>query len=154
MIYWQLPSKASGQDGISARMLKNTAHSIAPSITKLFNLSLSTGTIPSRWKKSLVVPIPKSQELSNPSHYRPVSLLPIISKVLERHIFMIVMDHLRLNHPLSAFQWGFFGGKINCHRSAPLNRSMAPCRHWRLGTKCARCSSTFVKPLTRYLTRR
>ena len=41
------PSKASGQDGISARMLKNTAYSIAPSISKLFNLSLTTGTIPS-----------------------------------------------------------------------------------------------------------
>ena len=105
------PSKASGQDGISARMLKCTAYSIAPSITKLFNLSLTTGTIPSVWKKSLIVPIPKNQELSNPSNYRPVSLLPIVSKVLERHIFMIVMDHLKLNHPLSAFQWGFLEGR-------------------------------------------
>ena len=105
------PSKASGKDDISAKMLKYTAYSIAPSITKLFNLSLTTGTIPSVWKKSLIVPIPKNQELSNPSNYRPVSLLPIVSKVLERHIFMIVMDHLKLNHPLSAFQWGFLEGR-------------------------------------------
>ena len=87
------------------------SYSIAPSISKLFNLSLTTGTIPSPWKKSLVVPIPKSQELSNPSSYCPVSLLPILSKVLERHIFMIVMDHLQHNHPLSAFQWGFLEGR-------------------------------------------
>ena len=43
-------SKASGQDGISARMLKHTACSITPSLTKLFNLSLQTATIPSTWK--------------------------------------------------------------------------------------------------------
>ena len=79
--------------------------------SKLFNLSLTTGAIPSPWKKSLVVPIPNSQELSNPSNYCPVSFLPILSKVLERHIFMIVMDHLQHNHSLFAFQWGFLEGR-------------------------------------------
>ncbi len=44
-------TKASGQDGISARMLKYTAPSIAVSLTKLFNLSLTSGVIPSDWKK-------------------------------------------------------------------------------------------------------
>ena len=77
-------SKASGQDGISARMLKATACSIAPSLTKLFNLSLQSSTIPSVWKKSLVVPIPKNSEMKDPTNYRPISLLPIVSKVLER----------------------------------------------------------------------
>ena len=86
-------SKASGKDGISGRMLKSTACSIAPSLTKLFNLSLTTGTLPSQWKKSLIVPIPKSQELSSPSNYRPISLLPIISKILECLIYMLVMDY-------------------------------------------------------------
>ena len=90
--------KASGSDGISARMLKSTAFSIAPSLTKLFNQSLSTGILPLPWKKSLVVPIPKNQELSNPYNYRPISLPPIVSKILERHI-----GHLQHNHPLSTF---------------------------------------------------
>ena len=104
-------TKASGPDGISTRMLKYTAPNIAPSLTKLFNLSISTGNIPLAWKKSLIVPIPKGQELSSPSNYRPVSLLPIISKVLERHIYKVLLDHLQLNHPLSAFQWGFLEGR-------------------------------------------
>ena len=103
-------TKASGSDGISARMLKSTAFSIAPSLTKLFNQSISSGILPLSWKKSLVVPIPKNKELSNPSNYRPISLLPIVSKVLERHIHILIIDHLQHSHPLSAFQWGFLAG--------------------------------------------
>ena len=104
-------SKASGQDGISARMLKETACSIAPSLTKLFNLSLQSGTIPSVWKKSLVVPIPKNSEMKDPSNYRPILLLPIVSKVLERHVYNIVLNHLVHCNPLTANQWGFLEGR-------------------------------------------
>ena len=53
-------NKASGPDGISGKMLKGTAISIAPFLTELFNLSITSGRIPSKWKLSSVVPIPKS----------------------------------------------------------------------------------------------
>ena len=92
-------SKASGQDGISTRMRKSTASSIAPSLTKLFNLSITSGTIPSLWRKSLVVPIPKSQELSN---YRPITLLSIISKMLECQLIMITLTVTMLSQPFSS----------------------------------------------------
>ena len=104
-------TKASGIDGIPTRMLKNTAPNIVPSLTKLFNLSISTENFPLAWKKSLTVPIPKGHELSSPNNYRPVSLLPIISKVLECHIYKVLLDHFQLSHPLSAFQWGFLEGR-------------------------------------------
>ena len=100
-------SKASGHDGISARMLKHTACSIAPSLTKLFNLSLQSATIPSTWKKSLVVLIPKNSETKEPTNYRPISLLPIVSKVLERHVYNVIMNHLAQHNPLTANQWDF-----------------------------------------------
>ena len=103
--------KASGQDGISARMLKATACSIAPSLTKLFNLFLQSGTIPSVWKKSLVVPIPKNSEMKDPTNYQPISLLPIVSKVLECHVYNIVLNHLVHCNPLTANQWGFLEGR-------------------------------------------
>ena len=44
------PTKASGSDGILATMLKSTAYSIAPAITKLFNKSISMGKLPNAWK--------------------------------------------------------------------------------------------------------
>ena len=57
-------SKANGPDGISARMLKFTAHAIAPSLTRLFNISIRFGRFPTCWKASLVVPVPKSSKPS------------------------------------------------------------------------------------------
>ena len=81
-------NKASGPDGISGKMLKGTAISITPVLTELFNLSLTSGRIPSKWKLSSVVPIPKSSgSADNPSNYRPISLLSVVSKIMERHIF-------------------------------------------------------------------
>ena len=104
-------SKSSGPDGISARMLKNTARAIAPSITNLFNGSIRCGYPPSGWKTSSVVPIPKKPRAQQSSDFRPISLLPIISKVLERHFFKLINSHLAENHPLSNCQWGFQPGK-------------------------------------------
>ena len=62
-------------DTSKARMLKETATSIAPSLTKLFNLSISKGYFPRIWKYARVVPIPKSSPAGHaPSSYRPISL--------------------------------------------------------------------------------
>ena len=74
-------SKSNGVDGISATMLKATAASIAPGITELFNKSIQPGTFPEAWKTSSVVPIPKGNEHTSVSNYRPISLLPILSKL-------------------------------------------------------------------------
>ena len=96
-------NKASGLDKISARMLKGTAPSITPIITALFNMSLSTGIFPDSWKSSLIVPIPKPGDSSNPGNYRPISLLPIVSKLLEKHVYDLLCEHF----DISDQQWGF-----------------------------------------------
>ena len=77
-------SKSSGPDNISALMLKHTAASIALPISQLFNQSLQLEKIPSEWKVFHVVPITKVSPAKSPDNYRPVSLLSILSKVLER----------------------------------------------------------------------
>ena len=104
-------TKASGPDNISARMLKETARSIAPSVTKLFNHCLRNGTLPHMWKCSHVVPIPKGKDMDQVGNYRPISLLSILSKVLETHVASLIRDHLLItNHPF-VNQWGFQKGK-------------------------------------------
>ena len=75
-------SKCNGCDGIFAGMLKSTAPSIAPSITNLFN---AAGFLPVACKSSHVVP----GDMSNPTNYRPISLSPILSIILEHHICKI-----------------------------------------------------------------
>lgn len=104
-------SKASGPDGISARMLKHTANAIAPSITKLFNYSIACCQPPSCWKMSSVVPIPKVLKAKSTAEFRPISLLSILSKVLERHFYSLISQHLSDSFPLANCQWGFQPGK-------------------------------------------
>ena len=92
-------------------MLKGTAHSSAPSLTKLFNISIHQGNFPECWKTSSVVPIPKSACLSKATNYRLISLLSIVSKMLDRHFHQYITNHLNEYHPLSNKQWGFQSGK-------------------------------------------
>ena len=100
-------SKANGPDGISAIMLKSTAYSIAPGLTKFFNKCISTGRLPSAWKLSSVVPIPKGDDGSSVTNYRSISLLSIVSKLLERHMYWLIVSHLEVSSPISLHQWGF-----------------------------------------------
>ena len=92
-------------------MLKSTAHSIAPSLTKLFNISISLGHFPQCWKMSSVVPIPKSSNHKEASNYRPISLLPVVSKLLERHFHQHITKFLNEVNPLCNRQWDFQPGK-------------------------------------------
>ena len=97
-------TKANGPDGISANMLKNTAHSIAGGVTTVFNLSLKTGELPTEWKVSAVNPIPKETAKTKVSNYRSVSLLSILSKLLEKHVHKLLLDHLESVSPLASQQ--------------------------------------------------
>jgi len=100
-------SKSKGPDGISAKMLKGTSCSIASSLTKLFNISIQSGSVPYGWKSSMIVPIPKDGEKPVPTNYRPISLLPTVSKILEHHIHSKIMLHPQASYPISDKQWGF-----------------------------------------------
>ena len=104
-------SKANGPDGISAFMLKATASSIASPLAKLFSLSLTTGKFPKAWKFASIVPIPKSKNKSDPSNKRPISLLSIVSKLLENVVYSLLWEHLLEHAPISDCQWGFQKGK-------------------------------------------
>ena len=88
------PSKAPGPDNLPTKILKDFAHDLAPSITTLFNSSISEGTVPSAWKHANVIPLHKKGDKHTTSNYRPISLLPVISKVLERCIYNRIIDFI------------------------------------------------------------
>ena len=73
-----------GVDGMSSRMIKNTFNVIGHIILKLVNRSLFYGTVPESWKIALVYPIHKGGSLDNPAHFRPISVVPLLSKITER----------------------------------------------------------------------
>ena len=90
------------------RVLRECASSITESVTYLFNLSVSTGTFPSAWKNAIVIPVFKRRGRdSDPSNYRPVSLLPPLGKVLDAIQSEHLLSFLEKNHLLSKHQFGF-----------------------------------------------
>lgn len=108
---WNIdPSKANGPDNIPGALLKNTACEIAPSLCQLFNASLSLGIFPNLWKRANITPVFKQkQDATLPDNYRPVSLLAMLSKVLERCVYSHCF--LQLEKSLYYLQHGFFKGK-------------------------------------------
>ena len=100
-------SKSTGLDNISAKMLKIAANIIAPSLTYIFNLSLSTGIFIDDWKNARVNPIYKEGSRRNMGNYRPISILPILSKVFEKEVFRQIYQYFNVNLLLSKFQSGF-----------------------------------------------
>ena len=100
-------NKAIGLDNISARLLKYGARAICPSITKLLNLSIRTGNFPEIWKCSKVAALFKTGDRRDASNYRPISILPTMSKILEKVVHSQFYDILNSNNLLSSKQFGF-----------------------------------------------
>ena len=100
-------SKASGPDKISARLIKDSAKVIAPSLTIIFNCSLSTGVFPEDWKNARVSPIYKSGKKIDPSNYRPISVLSVVAKLFEKLVFEQMNQYLNENDILTNHQFGF-----------------------------------------------
>ena len=102
----QSPDKQCDLDPIPMSILKHCAHILAPTITKMVNLSLSTGHFPSTFKQATVTPLLKKPSLDKESlsNYRPISNLSFISKITERVIKERLNDHLTKNNMYNAFQ--------------------------------------------------
>ena len=100
-------NKAIGLDKICASLLKNSAHMIALSVTKLLNLSIKTGKFPKLWKCSKITALFKSGDRTNASNYRPISILPTLSKILEKAVHTQLYHFLVANKRLSGKQFVF-----------------------------------------------
>ena len=100
-------NKATGLDKIPARLLKDSASVMAPSLTHIVNLSLLTGVVPDEWKKARVVPLFKSGGQEIMDNYRPISIHPVVSKIAEKAVNVQLQLYLKQNDLLSPFQSGF-----------------------------------------------
>ena len=79
--------KAPGDDGVNHQILKSCAHTLAEPLCHIFNLSLKTGVFPGQWKTAWIQPIYKNKgQRSDPRNYRPIALLPCVSKVFEHFV--------------------------------------------------------------------
>ena len=99
--------KAAGLDKISGRILKIAANTIAPSLTHIFNHSLISNCFPYEGKMARLVPIYKKGPRDLTENYRPISILPAISKIMERLLYDQIYQYLSDNSLLSEHQFGF-----------------------------------------------
>lgn len=104
-------NKAIGLDKISARLLRESAHVIAPSLRYIINLSFASGRFPQSWKNAKVVALFKQGDKKEKDNYRPISVLPTISKIIERAVHIQLYHYLEINKLLDINQFGFRHGR-------------------------------------------
>ena len=105
------PDKSPGPDGLHPRFFKEMAEYMKVPLCIIFNLSLSRGVLPAKWKKARVSAIYKKENKKVASNYRPVSLTSIICKVMETLIRDHIVDHMKTNNLFSDKQYGFISGR-------------------------------------------
>ena len=101
------PNKAHGHDKISIRMLKLCDDSLCRPLELIFKDCLTNGIFPSDWKKGSIVPVHKKNDKQCLNNYRPISLLPICSKIFERLIFNKMFGFFIENDLISQHQSRF-----------------------------------------------
>ena len=102
-------SKASaGQDGLPGHVIKNFASSLGHSISQIFNASITQSTFPVEWKKSNICAIWKNKgSKSEPSNYRPISIIPILGRTLEKVVAKQLSNYCDIQKIIPAEQYGF-----------------------------------------------
>ena len=99
--------KGTGLDDIQALFLKSAATPLSDSIVKICNLSIRSGIFPHMWKHAKVVPLRKKKSQDDVNNYRPISILPIASKILEKHVTVHLYKYLSSHNLLNKGQSGF-----------------------------------------------
>ena len=100
-------SAACGSDGLCIRIFKAAFPAIGSVILNIVNACITRSEIPASWKHSIVNPIFKNGNPSDPSNFRPISVVPVIMKIVERLVQCQLYHYLSYNHLLSPSQHGF-----------------------------------------------
>jgi hypothetical protein len=103
--------RSTGIDGLGIDIIKRMRGYILKVLVHIFNLSMEDGIFPSILKKSIVIPLHKGGDLQNMGNYRPISLLSVLSKILERLVKIRLVNFLEKNGFFSRNQFGFRKGK-------------------------------------------
>ena len=106
-------TKATGLDCIGPRLLKIAPNVLTPSITYIINKSIESGVFPCTWKNAKVNPIFKTGDKDNVNNYRPISILPTLSKIIEKWTASKLMSYLDKYKLLHKNQSGFRKKSLN-----------------------------------------
>jgi len=102
-----LKNASAGYDDIHAKIVKSTFHLYIDPLVHIFNLSLENGVFPDELKIAKIIPLHKSGDTMNITNYRPISVLPLFSKILERLMYSRLISFIQQHDILYKFQFGF-----------------------------------------------
>ena len=96
-------SKSHGNDELDARSLKLAAGSLINPLTFLINQSIKNSTFANQWKVARLIPLHKGKGMSkmNPDNFRPIALLPVVSKLVERAVQSQLLDYMNTSGQLN-----------------------------------------------------
>ncbi|MBF2463455.1 reverse transcriptase family protein [Listeria welshimeri] len=97
--------------GISVKLITNIIDAISPYLAFIFNTCVDSGSFPDLMKYSKLIPLFKSGNKSDPSNYRPISILPSLSKIFEKIILCQLLAHFNFNKIFHTEQYGFTKGR-------------------------------------------
>ena len=100
-------NKATGIDKISCKIIKLATPVISDSLTLIFNQAITLSSFPDEWKIARVIPLYKNGQRNIPGNYRPISVLPAISRIMERILYDQLHSYLTTFELLSDSQFGF-----------------------------------------------
>ena len=106
--------KSMGPDDVPARLLKLTLSHIVEPLTYIYNNCIQKSVFPKMFKTAKVVPLPKNTDRSDSNNFRPISLLSVLSKPLERH-FHNHLSNFMENHNLNHHLQSGFTSQHSCH---------------------------------------
>jgi len=113
-IKMQTNSRTRDLDKLDARIIKLASPVIVETLTYLYNLCIEKRCFPLKFKKAKVIPVHKSGDCSSPSNYRPISILSVLSKPIEKHIQTSLNSYFMKNNLLHEDQSGF-RKNYSCH---------------------------------------
>ena len=132
-------NKSTGHDGIGPTLLKMASSCLIPSLTRLINLSLKECTMPDSWKKANVIPIHKKDDRHLVENYRPISILPCVSKIIEKIVFKRVYNYLNDKSALTSQQSGFRPGDSTVNQMAYMYHTFSKALDDRLDVRVVFC---------------
>jgi Reverse transcriptase (RNA-dependent DNA polymerase) len=98
---------SEGPDRIQTKVIKSCQNVLADNIQHIINQSIRDKSVPQHMKITKTIPIYKNGNIEDLSNYRPISIIPIIDKILETHINNQLISHLEENQLLFSHQYGF-----------------------------------------------
>lgn len=104
-------SKSSGIEDINSTLIFDAIYAIPEIFVKVIHLSLQTGVFPENWKTARIAVLPKKGDCRRLDNLRPVSILPILGKIIEKHVKKQLVGYFEFNSLFYNLQFGFRSGK-------------------------------------------